>query len=57
MKKVELLHTAQTQHRREKGRTRVSSNTKEILTKEDKEIEDLKNQTKLLKQDPRQHDT
>ena len=54
---MELLHTAQTQHRREKGQTRVSSNTKEILTKEDKEIEDLKNQTKLLKQDPRQHDT
>ena len=51
MKKLELVHPAQTQCRRRKSATRVPSNTKKTSTDRDKEIEDLRNQIKLLKHD------
>ena len=51
MKKLELVHPAQTQYRSRKSPTRVPSNTKKTSTDRDKEIEDLRNQIKLLKHD------
>ena len=57
MKKLELLYPAHTQHRRGKSSTRIPSSTKQTSTDRDKEIEDLRNKIKLLKQDQREHDT
>ena len=57
LKKLELLHLAHTQHRRRKSPRGVSSTTKQTSTDRDKEIEDLRNQTKLLKQNQKEHDT
>ena len=50
LKKLELLHPAHTQHCfRGKSPTSLPSTTKQTSTDRDKEIEDLRNQTKLLK--------
>ena len=57
MKKLELLHPAHAQHRRGKSTTRVPSTTKQTSTDRDKEIEDLRNQIKLLKQNQKERDT
>ena len=57
MKKLQLLHPAHTQHRRGKSPTRVPSTTKQTRTDRDKEIEDLRNQIKLLKQNQKKRDT
>ena len=57
MKKLELLHPAHTQHHRGKSPTRVPSTAKQTSTDRDKEIEDLRNQIKLLKQNQKEHDT
>ena len=57
MKKLELLHPAHTQHRRGKSPTRVPSTTRQTRTDRDKEIEDLRNQIKLLKQNQKKRDT
>ena len=46
-----------TQHRRGKSPTRVPSTTKQTSTDRDKEIEDLRNQIKLLKQNQKERDT
>ena len=56
LKKLELLHPAHAQHRRGKPPTRVPSTTKQTTDK-DKEIEDLRNQIKLLKQNQKERDT
>ena len=57
LKKLELLHPAHAQHRRGKLTTRVPSTTKQTSTDRDKEIEDLRNRIKLLKQNQKEHDT
>ena len=57
LKKLELLHPAQTPHCRGKSPARVPSTIKQISTNRDKEIEDLRNQIKLLKQNKKKHDT
>ena len=57
LKKLELLHPAHTQHRRGKSPTRVPSTTKQTSTDRHKEIEDLRNQIKLLKQNQKEHNT
>ena len=57
LKKLELLHPAHTQHRRGKSPTRVPSTTRQISADRDKEIEDLRNQIELLKQNQKKHDT
>ena len=57
LKKLELLHPAHTQHRPEKSPTRVPSTTKQTSTDRDKKIEDLRNQSKLLKQNQKERDT
>ena len=58
MKKLELLHPAHTQHCfRGKSPTSLPSTTKQTSTDRDKEIEDLRNQTKLLKYNQKQHNT
>ena len=57
MKKLQLLHPAHTQHRRGKSPTRVPSTKKQTRTDRDKEIEDLRNQIKLLKQNQKKRDT
>ena len=57
LKKLELLHPAHAQHRRGKSPTRVSSTTKQTTTDRDKEIEDLRNQIKLLQQNQKERDT
>ena len=57
LKKLELLHPAHTQHHRGKSPTRVPSTAKQTSTDRDKEIEDLRNQIKLLKQNQKEHDT
>ena len=54
---MELLHPAHTQHRPEKSPTRVPSTTKQTSTDRDKKIEDLRNQSKLLKQNQKELDT
>ena len=56
LKKLELLHPAHAQHRRGKSPTSVSSTTKQTSTDRDKEIEDLRNQIKLLKQNQKESD-
>ena len=50
LKKLELLYPAYAQHHREKSSTRVHSITKQTSTDWRKEIEDQRNQLKLLKQ-------
>ena len=57
LKKLELLYPAHAQHRRGKLPTRVLSTTKETSADSDKEIEDLRNQIKLLKQNQKARDT
>ena len=57
LKKLELLHPAQAPHCRGKSPARVPSTIKQISTNRDKEIEDLRNQIKLLKQNKKKHDT
>ena len=57
LNKLELLHPAHTQHRPGKSATRILSNTKQTSTDRDKEIEDLRNQIKLLKQNQREHNS
>ena len=57
LKKLELLHSAHTQHRRRKLPTRNPSSTKQSSTDRDKEIEDLRSQTKLLKENQKEQDT
>ena len=57
LKKLELLHPAHTQHRFGEPTTRVLSTTKQTSTDSDKEIEYLRNQIKLLKQNQKEHDT
>ena len=54
---MELLHPAHTQHCPEKSPTRVPSTTKQTSTDRDKKIEDLRNQSKLLKQNQKECDT
>ena len=54
---MELLHPAHTQHRPEKSPTRVPSTTKQTSTDRDRKIEDLRNQSKLLKQNQKERDT
>ena len=49
LKKLELLHPAHAQHCHGKSPTIVPSTTKQTSTDRDKEIEDLRNQIKLLK--------
>ena len=46
LEKAGLLHPAHIKYRRWKSPTRTSSNTKQISTNKDKEIEDLRPQTK-----------
>ena len=57
LKKLELLHAAHAQHRRGKSPTRVPLTAKQTSTDRDKEIEDLRNQIKLLKQNQKESDT
>ena len=57
MKKLELLHPAHAQHRRGKSPRRVPATTKQTSTDRDTEIEDLRNQIKLLKQNQKESDT
>ena len=57
MKKLELLHPSHARHCPGKSPTRVPSTTKQTLTDRDKEIEDLRNQIKLLKQNQKERDT
>ena len=57
LKKLELLHPAHAQHRRGKSPKRVPSITKQTSTDRDKEIEDLRNQIKFLKQNQKERDT
>ena len=57
LKKVGLLHPAHTQHRRGKLPIRVPSTTKQTSADRYKQIEDLRNQTKLLKKSPKKYDT
>ena len=57
LKTLELLHLALTQHRRQNSPTRVPSNTKETSSDRDKEIEDLRNQIKLFKQNQKERNT
>ena len=57
MKNLELLHSVHTKHCRGKSLTRVPSTTKQTSADRDKEIEDLRNQIKLMKQNPKKHDT
>ena len=57
LKKLQLLHPAHTKHRREKSPTRIPTTTKQTSTDRNKEIEDLRNQIKLLKQNQKEHDT
>ena len=54
---MELLHPAHARHRRGKSPTIVPSTTKQTSTDRDKEIEDLRNQIKLLKQNQKERDT
>ena len=49
--------SSHTQHHRWKSPTRVPSTTKQTSTDRDKEIEDLRNQIKFLKQNQKEHDT
>ena len=56
LKKLELLHPAHTQHHQGKSPTRVPSSSEQTIANTGKEIEDLRNQIKLLKQNQRQHD-
>ena len=57
LKKLELLHPAHAQHRRGKSPKRVPSITNQTSTDRDKEIEDLRNQIKFLKQNQKERDT
>ena len=57
LEKLELLHPTHEQHRHWKSPTRVLSTTKQTSTDRDKEIEDLRNQIKLLKQTQKERDT
>ena len=50
LKRLELLHQAHAQRRRGKSPARVPSTTNQTSTDRDIEIEDLRNQIKLLKQ-------
>ena len=52
-----LLHPTHAQHRRGKSPTRVPSTTKQTSSDRDKEIEDLRNQIKFLKQNQKERDT
>ena len=54
---MELLHPGHEQHRHWKSPTRVPSTTKQTSTDRDKEIEDLRNRIKLLKQTQKERDT
>ena len=54
LEKLELLHPAHAQHHHEKSPTRVPSTTKQTSTDRDKEIEDLRNQINLLKQNQKE---
>ena len=54
LEKLELLHPAHAQHHRGKSPTRVPSTTKQTSTDRDKEIEDLRNQINLLKQNQKE---
>ena len=49
--------TTSSSYRREKSPTRIPSTTKQTSTDRNKEIEDLRNQIKLLKQNQKEHDT
>ena len=57
LKKLELLHPAHAQHRHRKSPTRVPSTANQTSTDKDREIEDLRNQIKLLKQNQKERDT
>ena len=57
MKTQELLHTAHTKHLGGKSPIRVPTTTKQTSIDRDKEIEDLRKQIKLLKQNQEEHDT
>ena len=57
LKRLELLCPAHTQHRRGKSPTRVPSTTKQTENHRDKQIENLRNQIILLKQNQKEHDT
>ena len=50
LKNLELLHSAHTKHRRGKSPVRDLSTAKQTSTNRVKEIQDLRNQIKLLKQ-------
>ena len=52
-----LPHPAHAQHRRGKSPTRVPSTKKQTSTDRDKEIEGLRNQIKLFKQNQKEGDT
>ena len=57
LEKLELLHPTHEQYRHWKSPTRVLSTTKQTSTDRDKEIEDLRNRIKLLKQTQKERDT
>ena len=57
LKKLELLHPAHTQHHSWKSPTSAPSTKEQTSTDRDKEIEDLRNQIKFLKQNQKEHDT
>ena len=57
LEKLELLHPTLEQYRHQKSPTRVLSTTKQTSTDRDKEIEDLRNRIKLLKQTQKECDT
>ena len=57
LKRLELLCPAHTQHRRGKSPTRVLSTTKQTENHRDKQIENLRNQIILLKQNQKEQDT
>ena len=56
LEKLELLHPTHEQYRHWKSPTRVLSTTKQTSTDRDKEIEDLRNRIKLLKQTQKERD-
>ena len=57
LKKLELLRPAHTQQHRGKSPARIYSTTKQTPSDGDKEIEDLRNQIKLMKLNQKEHDT
>ena len=57
LKKLRLLHPAHTQHRQGKLPIRVPYTTKQTSADRHKQIDDLRNQTKLLKKSQKTHDT